>query len=92
MHLVWLEALANLKPHECQQGDADMSEHIHDCTGPDQTCECGWKFQVPRYSVGIEIFDNQAKGMLAIEGFSTGSIDRVIGALRNLADKLEYGH
>lgn len=32
-----------------------MNEHIHDCTGPDMTCPCGFKFTVPPVWVSIEI-------------------------------------
>ncbi len=64
-----------------------MSPHVHDCTGPDLTCPCGYVFTVPRVSFSIEIYDG-AK-VLVSQGFHCETLAPVIAELRRQADTLE---
>jgi hypothetical protein len=68
-----------------------MSEqrHIHDCTGPEATCPCGYVFTTPRFVVSIEVHDNKAKRQIINEGFSTDGRATVIATLRDAIAKLE---
>ncbi len=68
-----------------------MSEHIHDCTGPDLTCPCGYTFTVARFQVSFDVYDNRDKRSLIDGGFGTDAIGTVADALRQAADKLERG-
>jgi hypothetical protein len=67
-----------------------MADHVHDCTGPDMRCHCGFVFTVPRYSMSLEVFDGQK--VLANHGFSTDGIRLVIATLREEANRLEAIH
>lgn len=61
--------------------------HIHDCTGADMKCPCGYVFRVPRICVAIEVCD---EGVLLInEGFNCDTLTGAIAALRAAADELE---
>jgi len=64
-----------------------MSNHVHDCTGPDMTCPCGYVFSVPPVCVSIEITDG-GKTLIS-EGFNCSTIEVAIEALRDAADKLD---
>jgi hypothetical protein len=64
-----------------------VTDHIHDCTGTDWRCPCGYAFTVPSICVSIEVSDGSVE--LVNEGFNTNSIDMAIAALRKAADKLE---
>jgi hypothetical protein len=67
-----------------------MSEtHVHDCTGPDMRCPCGYVFTVPRFSVSFDVWDNDTKRHLVDDIFSTDAIGAAVSALRRAADKLE---
>lgn len=66
-----------------------MSEHVHDCTGPDATCPCGYVFRVPPICVSIEVFD-RSRGLVN-EHFNCDTVLGAVGALREAADKLERG-
>lgn len=65
----------------------DDNIHVHNCTGPDGRCPCGYVFTVPSICVSIEVFDGRKE--LVNEGFNTNSIHMAIAALRKAADKLE---
>lgn len=64
-----------------------MKDHVHDCTGPDATCPCGYVFRVPPISVSIEVFDRSTE--LVNEVFNCETVDAAIDALRQAADELE---
>lgn len=64
-------------------------KHIHDCTGPDATCPCGYVFSVPRFHVLIEVHDGKTDQVLINEAFNCDSISLVLGALYGAAYKLE---
>lgn len=65
-----------------------MSEgHIHDCTGPDATCHCGYKFTVMPISFALEVFDGQRE--IINDAFNTTSLSVVIEALQDWLEKLE---
>lgn len=66
----------------------DMTEHFHDCTGPDATCPCGYRFSVPRFSLSIEVFDGRQE--LVENHFNCSSLATVIDALREAADRIEH--
>ncbi len=68
-----------------------MSEHIHDCTGPELTCPCGFRFTVERFQVSFDVYDNKTKQSLIDDCFGTDAIGTVADALRRAADKLERG-
>lgn len=63
--------------------------HVHDCTGPDQTCPCGFKIATPRFSLSIEVYDNKRWSAVVNEIFSTDSIWAVIDGLTEAAEVLE---
>lgn len=60
-----------------------MEQHIHNCTGPDATCPCGYKFTVPRFAVSIEVYDNATKKPVLDEAFSCSALSAVLGALHD---------
>ena len=62
-------------------------EHVHDCTGSDMRCPCGWVFRVPPISVSIEIMDRRTVLISTI--FNCETVDGAIDALRRAADRLE---
>ena len=64
-----------------------MAQHTHNCTGPDATCECGFVFRVPRFSVSFDVSDGA--GLLLQDAFSSDSLETIIDALREAADDLE---
>ena len=60
-----------------------MSEHVHDCTGPDLRCSCGYVFYVPPICVG---FDVTRKGELLVSGgFNCESLETAAAALERAA-------
>jgi hypothetical protein len=65
----------------------EPEKHIHDCTGPDATCPCGYKFTVPPISVSIEVHDGRV--VLIDECFNCTSIHSAIDALERAVRKLE---
>jgi hypothetical protein len=66
-----------------------MSEdHVHDCTGPDMRCPCGYQFRVSRFSVDFSVYDNTTKVELVSDGFNCDDIAVAIAALRCAAEKL----
>lgn len=67
--------------------DAVDNRHVHDCTGPDSQCPCGYVFTVPQICVSIEVFDRNVE--LVNEGFNTNSLHVAANALRKAADTLE---
>ena len=70
------------------EGDMpDMSEHIHDCTGPDLTCPCGYVMHIPPVCVSFDVTERGR--VLVTDGFNCESVDVAIAALREAADKLE---
>lgn len=64
-----------------------MTEHVHDCTGPDLTCPCGYVFRVPPVCVGISV--TNGRKLLVDDGFNCETVDGAIAALRRSADALE---
>lgn len=64
-----------------------MMDHIHDCTGLDQTCPCGYRFTVPPISVSIDVMNG--RDVIISEGFSCDHYGTVAAALREAADKLD---
>ncbi len=59
-----------------------MTDHVHDCTGPDMTCHCGFTFRVPRYCVSISVYDGETQQQLVEDGFNTDHITAVTAALQ----------
>ena len=65
-----------------------MSEkHIHDCTGPDARCPCGYVFQVPPVFVSISVKDG--RDTLVDTCFHCSSVGTAIAALCEAIDVLE---
>jgi hypothetical protein len=62
-------------------------DHVHDCTGPAMTCQCGFVFQVMPISVSIEVFD--VGRPLVNDAFSCDRLDGAIAALRRAILRLE---
>lgn len=55
-------------------------KHVCDCTGPNKTCPtCGYRFEVPRLCVSIEIFDGTRT--IVNDGFNCWEELTVIAAL-----------
>lgn len=67
--------------------DPSHPDHVHDCTGPDMTCPCGFRFVVAPIFVSIEIGDGPE--YLISEAFNCNDIDVAIGALRRAIKTLE---
>ena len=65
----------------------NLNKHVHDCTGPDKTCPCGFVFRVPPVWVHIEIGENQE--LLFGDAFNCERVSGAVQALRDAADKLE---
>jgi hypothetical protein len=64
-----------------------MDEHIHDCTGPDARCPCGFVFRVPPIYFSLSVFNGRAE--LIESHFNCETVAGVIAALRRAADRLE---
>lgn len=64
-----------------------ITPHVHDCTGADATCPCGYVFRVPPVYVSIEVGDRS--GVLVHEFFNCGDVDTAIGALRDAIGTLK---
>ena len=62
-------------------------KHVHDCTGPDRRCPCGFVFRVPPISVSIDVANGSTQ--LVNEMFNCDDIEAAIDALRDAADRLE---
>lgn len=62
-------------------------KHVHDCTGPDAKCPCGYVFSVPPISLSVEVFDGRRE--VLNEVFYCHKKAVVIDALRRYADRLE---
>lgn len=54
-------------------------EHIHDCTGPDLTCACGFVFRVAPISILIEVFDKQTE--VYSDAFNCDTLDGAVAGL-----------
>lgn len=66
-----------------------MSEpHIHDLTGPDMRCACGFVFRAGRFCFSIDIYDNQTKQQLVNDGFNCEDIGAVVSALEAIIERL----
>lgn len=61
--------------------------HIHDCTGQDGRCYCGFVFTVPPVYVSIEI--GHCRDVLYSDSFNCYTIAVAVAALRKAADNLE---
>ncbi len=68
---------------------ASDTKHVHDCTGPDMTCPCGWKFTVPRFNFTLEVWDNKTKRSIVDEMFSTDGLYTIASAIRDRLEELE---
>lgn len=64
-----------------------MGEHVHDCTGPDMICPCGYKFTVPRFSMSFDVSDGAE--VLISDHFDCDRIGVVISTLHDAIRKLE---
>ncbi len=62
------------------------ADHVHDCTGPDMTCPCGYKFTVARFCVTIDVYDNLTKTQLVNEGGNVEQAHDVNTMLSRAAD------
>lgn len=62
-------------------------KHVHDCTGPDMTCPCGYRHRVPPISYSIEVFDRRTE--LVNDCFNCEDISVVIEELHRVIRKLE---
>lgn len=69
-----------------------MEDHVHDCTGPDLTCPCGYVLHIPPICFSVDVYDAsrpEAERTLVNEGFNCDDLGAVIDTLREIADKLE---
>jgi len=64
-----------------------MKRHVHDCTGPDMTCPCGYQLVIPPVCVSIEITDGPET--VFSDGFNCDTLSGAIDALRLAAETLE---
>lgn len=62
--------------------------HIHDCTGPDATCPCGYVFRVPPISFSVTVHDGNLE--LINDGFHCEHVSPVVAKLREIANYLEW--
>jgi hypothetical protein len=65
------------------------STHIHDCTGPDMRCPCGYTLRIPPVCVSIEVSNGREE--LINTGFNCEDVATAVQALRDAADRLERG-
>ena len=65
-------------------------EHVHDCTGPDMRCPCGFVFRAGRFVFSLEVYDNQTNKSVVDDGFNTDQVSTVRSALRDAIERL--GH
>lgn len=68
----------------------ETERHIHDCTGPDLTCPCGFVLRIEPICVSFDVSDKGV--MLIADAFNCSSVDVAIAALREAADTLEREH
>ena len=64
-----------------------MKEHVHDCTGPDMTCQCGYAFRVPPICVSIEVTNRSS--VVVSDGFNCETLAGAIGGLERAIRKLK---
>lgn len=70
-----------------------MSDHIHDCSGPDATCPCGFKLVIPPVCVDFSVTrwnpDTRKNETLVSDGFNCEDASTAARALRRAADTLD---
>lgn len=67
------------------------AKHVHDCTGPDSTCPCGYRFTVPRFGFSLKIWDNNTPGRekgVINESFMSDDPEGMIRALEGVLHNL----
>lgn len=60
--------------------------HVHDCTGPDLRCPCGFVFRVPPVCVSVEVSDGPRT--VVTEGFNCETIEGAICFLESAIRRL----
>lgn len=67
-----------------------MSEtpHVHDCTGPDLTCQCGYRLQIARFAFNVSVYDNATKQPIVDLCFMTDHSAVIADALETAARKI----
>lgn len=58
-------------------------KHVHDCTGPDGICPCGYKLHIPRFSFSVEVYDNETKSHILNETFMCDDLGVIEGGLED---------
>lgn len=61
---------------------------VHDCTGKDATCACGYTMVVPRFGFSLDVHDNKTRCSAVADGFMTDSADMIATALERAAKRL----
>jgi hypothetical protein len=61
--------------------------HVHDCTGLDRRCPCGFVFRVPPVCVSLHVYNGPET--IVSDGFNCEDYSAVIGWLRQVIRKLE---
>lgn len=66
----------------------NRADGVHDCTGKDTRCACGWKMKVPRFGFSLDVHDNKTRSSAVDDGFMCDSADMIADALECAARKL----
>lgn len=64
-------------------------KHVHDCTGPDMRCPCGYVFTTPRYALSFDVYDNNVKRTIVEDCFNCDDLTTIVSALEEAIEKLE---
>jgi hypothetical protein len=68
---------------------ATTEPHVHDCTGPDMKCPCGYVFYIPPVSVSIDV--SYGRSAIVNECFHCETVDGAIDAMEEaIASLLTY--
>ena len=63
------------------------ANHVHDCTGPDARCPCGWKFTVP--PVWAQIENGRDREALLAEAFNCETVEAAIEFIEGYLKRLK---
>jgi hypothetical protein len=64
------------------------ADGVHDCTGQDQTCGCGYKPIVSRFGFSLDVYDNKTRGTAVDDGFMTDDVGVIVDALESAIKRL----
>ena len=62
--------------------------HVHDCTGPDMCCPCGFVFRAGRFLFELTVYDNETKQHIANESLNCDDASVIVFVLEETARQL----